>query len=377
MTDVASVADFDLRQIVVSNSHVRPQRNHARSRTPCPPTTTTSAPCATPPPSSAQQSEPHARPRRPAWACASTSSAATRDAIQTLTNADGGALAHFYLGKAYLALDKYAEALTAYESAEKAGYNRDDVSLAKAEAMRYKGDPAGALKVLDNLSRRRRADGRVPVPARRDGRGPRRQPAARSSPCSSGPSRPTRPTPASCSAWPCENDRRGNDDFARQLYERAAKQFPTHVGTLAQPGPAVRGHRALRAGQAVLPADSRRRIPIHERARLYFKDADASRDMYYDEEARRRQDRLAQILSVPVTDFELSRPQPQLPAEDGHHDARRPDRRPPSRSCWPARTSAKRRSSKSARCCPPRAWSWASSPPTKWQDEPVVRARRR
>ena len=44
----------------------------------------------------------------------------------------------------------------------------------------------------------------------------------------------------------------------------------------------------------------------HEKARLYFKDADASRDMYYDEEARRRQDRLSQILSVPVTDFELS-----------------------------------------------------------------------
>ena len=33
--------------------------------------------------------------------------------------------------------------------------------------------------------------------------------------------------------------------------------------------------------------------PDHERARLFFKDADASRDMYYDEEARRRQDRLA------------------------------------------------------------------------------------
>src|SRR5262245_43470889 len=40
------------------------------------------------------------------------------DAIQTLTNADGGALTHFYLGKSYLALDNYADALTAYESAE-------------------------------------------------------------------------------------------------------------------------------------------------------------------------------------------------------------------------------------------------------------------
>ena len=47
-------------------------------------------------------------------------------------------------------------------------------------------------------------------------------------------------------------------------------------------------------------------FPSHARARLFFKDADASRDMYYDEEARRRQDRLSQVLSIPVTDFELS-----------------------------------------------------------------------
>src|ERR671930_51449 len=36
------------------------------------------------------------------------------DAVETLSHSDGGALTHFYLGKAYLALDKYPEALTAY-----------------------------------------------------------------------------------------------------------------------------------------------------------------------------------------------------------------------------------------------------------------------
>ncbi|CAE7261493.1 rpoA, partial [Symbiodinium sp. CCMP2456] len=35
-------------------------------------------------------------------------------------------------------------------------------------------------------------------------------------------------------------------------------------------------------------------------------DADGSRDMFYDEEARRQQDRMSQVLSIPVTDFELS-----------------------------------------------------------------------
>jgi len=47
-------------------------------------------------------------------------------------------------------------------------------------------------------------------------------------------------------------------------------------------------------------------FPGHERALLYRKDAEASGDMFYDEEAQKRQDRLSQILSVPVTDFELS-----------------------------------------------------------------------
>jgi len=38
------------------------------------------------------------------------------EAIETLSHSDGGALTHFYLGKAYLALDKYDEALTAFRA---------------------------------------------------------------------------------------------------------------------------------------------------------------------------------------------------------------------------------------------------------------------
>jgi DNA-directed RNA polymerase subunit alpha len=226
------------------------------------------------------------------------------DAIQTLTNADGGALTHYYLGKSYLALDKYAEALTAFESAERAGYNKDEVALAKAEAMRYKGDAEGSLKVLDNLS------GAVEQTAE--------YLYQRSATISALGGNPTEAIalleraidadsshPGVLFGLALQNDRAGNDDFARQLYERAAKQFPTHVGTLINLGLLYEDiehfERAKQCYQRVLDV-----YPAHERARLYFKDADASRDMYYDEEARRRQDRLSQILSVPVTDFELS-----------------------------------------------------------------------
>jgi DNA-directed RNA polymerase subunit alpha len=47
-------------------------------------------------------------------------------------------------------------------------------------------------------------------------------------------------------------------------------------------------------------------IPDHPRARLFLRDASASGDMYYDEDAQKRRDRLGQVLNIPVTDFELS-----------------------------------------------------------------------
>ncbi len=46
--------------------------------------------------------------------------------------------------------------------------------------------------------------------------------------------------------------------------------------------------------------------PNHPRARLFFRDCRASKDMYYDEEAERGFTVLKQLLEIPVTDFELS-----------------------------------------------------------------------
>ncbi len=46
--------------------------------------------------------------------------------------------------------------------------------------------------------------------------------------------------------------------------------------------------------------------PTDRRARLYLADAVAGMDMYYDEDLERKEDRLNQILRIPITDFELS-----------------------------------------------------------------------
>ena len=46
--------------------------------------------------------------------------------------------------------------------------------------------------------------------------------------------------------------------------------------------------------------------PNHPRARLFVKDCQASKGMYYDEEAERGYTVLKQLHEIPVTDFELS-----------------------------------------------------------------------
>ena len=102
-----------------------------------------------------------------------------------------------------------------------------------------------------------------------------------------------------------ENDRRGNDEAALDLYERSTAQFPPHVGSLLNLGLLYEDRnqyeQARRCFQRVLDV-----FPNHPRAQLFFKDAEASGDMYYDEDAQRKRDRLSQVLSIPVTDFELS-----------------------------------------------------------------------
>jgi DNA-directed RNA polymerase subunit alpha len=178
------------------------------------------------------------------------------------------------------------------------------VALAKAEALRYNGRPQEAVDVLNKLS------GAIEQTAEY-----LYQRAATVSAMGGNPMEAVafleRAVAADGThagalfALALENDRHGNDSYARDLYERAAAQFPTHVGTLLNLGVLYEDmqhyEKARQCYRRILDV-----FPSHPRARLFLKDADAARDMYYDEDARRRQDRLSQVLGIPVTDFELS-----------------------------------------------------------------------
>lgn len=100
-------------------------------------------------------------------------------------------------------------------------------------------------------------------------------------------------------------DRRAEDAKAIELYERICTSAPVHINALLNLAILYEDNNhydeAHRCLEVVLSSN-----PNHERARLYMKDVDSARSMFYDEDMDRRGDRRSAVLEIPITDFELS-----------------------------------------------------------------------
>lgn len=100
-------------------------------------------------------------------------------------------------------------------------------------------------------------------------------------------------------------DRRAEDAKAIELYERLVTSPPVSINALMNLAVLYEDNNhydeAHRCLEAVLLTD-----PNHERARLYMKDVESARSMFYDEDADRRGDKRDAVLGIPITDFELS-----------------------------------------------------------------------
>ena len=101
------------------------------------------------------------------------------------------------------------------------------------------------------------------------------------------------------------NDLYGNDDLALEYYQRCTDRPPVPLAAWINLGilyeDEMRFRDAEQCYRHVLAHE-----PNHPRARLFFKDCQASKGMYYDEEAERGYTVLKQLHEIPVTDFELS-----------------------------------------------------------------------
>jgi DNA-directed RNA polymerase subunit alpha len=100
-------------------------------------------------------------------------------------------------------------------------------------------------------------------------------------------------------------DRRAEDAKAIELYERICTSPPVHLNALINLALLYEDNNhydeAHRCLEAVLKT-----APNHERARLFMKDVESARSMYYDDDDRRGDGRKNVVLEIPITDFELS-----------------------------------------------------------------------
>lgn len=100
-------------------------------------------------------------------------------------------------------------------------------------------------------------------------------------------------------------DRRAEDAKAIELYERICTSEPVHLNALMNLAILYEDNNhyeeARRCLDAVLRTDHN-----HQRARLFMKDVESARGMYFDEDGDGRGDRRNAALEVPITDFELS-----------------------------------------------------------------------
>jgi len=227
-----------------------------------------------------------------------------KTASNVLSTADGSAMAIFYSAKAAYELTQYQVAIEKYEQAQKAGYDADRCRLGIAECYRYLGKLDESMKLLDDMY--------GPIEQTADYLYQR---AATVSAIGGNMSEAIALYERAVTTdenhagalfgLALENDRRGNDEEALSLYERAASAFPTGIGALLNLGVFYEDNNQYDKAQLCY-----RRIleayPDHPQTVLYMKDASAQGNILYDEETQRRNDRLAQILNQPVTNFELS-----------------------------------------------------------------------
>jgi DNA-directed RNA polymerase subunit alpha len=99
-------------------------------------------------------------------------------------------------------------------------------------------------------------------------------------------------------------DRRAEDAKAIELYERVCTSPPVHLNALMNLAVLYEDNNHYEEARRCLDAVLRTN-PKHERARLFMKDVESARGMFYDDDDS-RPDRRNAVLEVPVTDFELS-----------------------------------------------------------------------
>jgi len=224
-------------------------------------------------------------------------------ANRLLSGVTGDGVAIYVLGLALMSLNQLKEAEAKFAAAAKAGFDAVECSLKRAGILRMRGklDEAEAALKQSGLEGARRAEYSYQMGCILSDRGDTYgaveyfERAVDMDPHHS----------QALFRLAGENALYGNDDEAIRLYEQSLSRPPFHIGALINLGLLYEDKGNFSAAafcfRRVLSHD-----PNHDRAQMYMKDIEATNEMFYDDDSARNQAKLAQLLSRPVTDFELS-----------------------------------------------------------------------
>ena len=227
-------------------------------------------------------------------------------ANKAFSQAPNGAFASYYHALTLSALGRYEESAIQFAEAEKSGYDAIDCTLRRAGEIRLQGDVDGAEAILREIAKKGtgaagRAEYSYQMGCILSDRGDTYGAIEYFERAADMDSRHSR----ALFRLAVENASRGNDDEAIRLYEQALSKPPYYLGALLNLGLLYDDRENYNSAafcfKRVLDFD-----PSHERANLYLLDVEATSDMYYDEEFLREEAKLSQLLSRPITDFELS-----------------------------------------------------------------------
>jgi DNA-directed RNA polymerase subunit alpha len=226
-----------------------------------------------------------------------------RAGLDYLAKAGDHGLAHFHRGLALENLQRWEEAADAFAAA-KAGYDAKASELHRAGALRRAGRIDEAKEILTDLETKQ-AGGSAEFHYQQGSLLAAEGELAAASAEFEKALSLDRDHTGALFELAYINDLYGNDETALEYYKRCTQRPPVPLSALINLGvlyeDEMRFRDAEQCYRQVLAFD-----PSHPRARLFFRDCRASKDMYYDEEAERGFTVLKQLLEIPVTDFELS-----------------------------------------------------------------------
>jgi DNA-directed RNA polymerase subunit alpha len=225
------------------------------------------------------------------------------EALASLSAAGDSKDRYWFEAQCHKGLRRWEDAQAAFESARQKGWDADAVDLQLCEVRALGGKLDAAAAMLAKLESR--CGGKADFLYVRglidelSGRGEQAvkayQHARQLDPCHAGATFRL--------AYYC--DLHGDEESAMDFYRQCLSRPPVHANALMNM--AVLHEDAGRYEQAV---GCLRRVlatnPGHLRARLFLRDAEASRTMFYDEDQAKRNAKRNAVLDIPVTDFELS-----------------------------------------------------------------------